>query len=74
MEGFIAYCEEQLAKGARLNHLTRHVLGLYQGIPGARQFRRIISEEAHKPNAGIDVIKRALQALQEPQTLETGAE
>jgi len=74
MQGFIAYCEEQLAKGTRLNHMTRHVLGLYQGIPGARQFRRIISEEAHKPNAGIDVVKRALQALQEPQTLTTEAD
>lgn len=62
---FSAYCEEQLAKGVRLNHLTRHILGLYQGQPGARQFRRIISEEAHKPNAGIDVLNRALGALNE---------
>jgi tRNA-dihydrouridine synthase A len=38
-------------------------LGLYQGQPGARQFRRIISEEAHKPGASIDVLKRALAAL-----------
>jgi len=63
MEIFTAYCEEQLAKGVRLNHITRHVLGLYQGQPGARKFRRIISEEAHKPGAGIDVLKRALVAL-----------
>jgi tRNA-dihydrouridine synthase A len=63
MEIFTAYCDEQLAKGVRLNHITRHVLGLYQGQPGARQFRRIISEEAHKPGAGIDVLKRALVAL-----------
>lgn len=63
IEIFMGYCEEQLAKGARLNHLTRHILGLYQGQPGARQFRRIISEEAHKPNAGIEVLKRALTAL-----------
>lgn len=63
MEIFTAYCEEQLAKGARLNHLTRHILGLYQGQPGARQFRRIISEEAHKPGAGINVLKQALAAL-----------
>jgi tRNA-dihydrouridine synthase A len=63
MEIFTTYCEEQLARGVRLNHITRHVLGLYQGQPGARQFRRIISEEAHKPGAGIDVLKRALEAL-----------
>ncbi len=65
MEGFIAYCEEQLAKGARLNHLTRHILGLYHGMPRARQFRRILSEQAHKPGAGIDVVKQALEVLNE---------
>lgn len=63
MARFIAYCEAELAKGARLNHLTRHILGLYQGMPNARQFRRVLSEEAHKSGAGIDVIKRALDAL-----------
>ncbi|WP_084128190.1 tRNA dihydrouridine(20/20a) synthase DusA [Cellvibrio mixtus] len=65
MEGFIAYCEEQLAKGTRLNHLTRHILGLYHGMPRARQFRRILSEQAHKPGAGIDVVKQALETLNE---------
>jgi tRNA-dihydrouridine synthase A len=59
------YCTEELAKGTRLNHLTRHILGLYQGLPGARQFRRIISEQAHKPDAGIEVLERALAALNE---------
>lgn len=63
MQGFMAYCEEQLAKGARLNHLTRHILGLYQSQPGGRQFRRIISEQAHKPGAGLDVLTRALEAV-----------
>jgi len=63
MEGFMAYAEEQLHKGVRLNYMTRHILGLYQGMPGARRFRRVISEQAHQPNAGIDVLKRALEAL-----------
>ncbi|HWV15193.1 MAG TPA: tRNA dihydrouridine(20/20a) synthase DusA [Cellvibrio sp.] len=63
MEGFMAYVEEQLHKGVRLNYMTRHILGLYQGLPGARRFRRVISEQAHKPGAGIDVLKRALEAL-----------
>lgn len=71
MEGFIAYAEEQLHKGVRLSYMTRHILGLYQGMPGARKFRRVISEEAHKPNAGIDVLKRALEALNDvPFTIE----
>lgn len=65
MEMFIVYCEQELSKGAKLNHLTRHILGLYQGLPGARQFRRVISEQAHKPNAGIEVVFNALNALYE---------
>jgi tRNA-dihydrouridine synthase A len=65
MQKFMLYCTEELAKGTRLNHLARHILGLYQGLPGARQFRRIISEQAHKPDAGIEVLERALAALNE---------
>lgn len=63
MEGFIAYCEEQMAKGIRLNYMTRHILGLFQGMPGARRFRRAISEQAHKPEAGINVLYQALAAM-----------
>ncbi|MEH6824908.1 MAG: tRNA dihydrouridine(20/20a) synthase DusA [Motiliproteus sp.] len=55
-----AYCEQQLAQGAQLGWITRHVLGLYQGQPGARRFRRFISENAFRPDAGIDVLKQAL--------------
>lgn len=65
MEGFMDYCQEQLSRGTRLNHLTRHILGLYQGLPGARQFRRILSEQAHKPDAGLEVIRRAIGVLNE---------
>lgn len=65
MEKFIEYCEQELSKGAKLNHLTRHILGLYQGLPGARSFRRVISEQAHRPNAGIEVVYNALNALYE---------
>jgi tRNA-dihydrouridine synthase A len=64
-EQFLLYAEEQLHKGIRLNYITRHILGLYQGMPGARRFRRVISEQAHKPSAGIDVIKQAINALNE---------
>ena len=63
MEGFIAYCEEQMEKGIRLNYMTRHILGLYQGLPGARRFRRVISEQAHRPDAGIEVLREALAEL-----------
>lgn len=63
MYEFMAYCEEQMARGIRLNYMTRHILGLYQGMPGARGFRRVISEQAHKKNAGIEVLTQALEAV-----------
>lgn len=59
-ERYIEYCEEQLRQGNRLNHMSRHILGLFQGMPGARRFRRHISENAHKPDAHINVLKEAL--------------
>jgi tRNA-dihydrouridine synthase A len=71
MQEFMAYCEQELSKGTRLNHLTRHILGLYHGLPGARQFRRIISEQAHKPEAGIEVLERALAVLNELPLVNT---
>jgi tRNA-dihydrouridine synthase A len=55
----LPYTERQLAVGAQLNHITRHILGLYQGVPGARKFRRHLSENAYKKQAGIDVLADA---------------
>jgi len=54
------YVEAELARGVALKHISRHLLGLYQGEPGARAFRRIISEGAHLPGAGWELIERAL--------------
>lgn len=55
------YIERELTQGVYLGHITRHILGLFQGIPGARQWRRHLSENAHKPGAGIDVVAQALR-------------
>jgi tRNA-dihydrouridine synthase A len=55
----LPYTERQLAGGAQLNHITRHILGLYQGVPGARKFRRHLSENAYKKSAGIEVLAAA---------------
>lgn len=55
----LPYTQQQLARGASLNHITRHILGLYQGVPGARKFRRYLSEHAYKTGAGIDVLAQA---------------
>jgi tRNA-dihydrouridine synthase A len=54
------YIEAELSKGMYLGHVTRHMLGLFQGIPGARQWRRYLSENAHKPGADVRVLEAAL--------------
>lgn len=54
------YVEAELARGTALKHISRHLLGLYQGEPGARAFRRTISEGAHLPGAGWDLLERAV--------------
>ncbi|AVH31455.1 tRNA dihydrouridine(20/20a) synthase DusA [Vibrio fluvialis] len=57
------YIEQQLAQGSYLGHITRHMLGLFQNMPGARQWRRHISENAHKAGAGIEVVEHALAKI-----------
>ena len=54
------YIEAELARGTGLKHITRHLLGLYQGEPGARGFRRMLSEGAHLPGAGWELLERAM--------------
>jgi len=60
-EEFLKYVDNELTKGTKLNAMTRHILGLYHGMSGARQFRRHISENAHKPSATIEVLQTALE-------------
>lgn len=60
---FIPYIEKQLSQGAKLNHMTRHILGLFQGQPGAKLFRRHISQKAHLRGAGIEVLEQAHQLI-----------
>mgnify|MGYP000261656257 CR=1 FL=1 len=68
MDGIYAYTEEQLSQGAQLGWIARHMLCLYQGMPGARKFRRHISENAFKPGAGVEVLRQAAALVQEPTT------
>ncbi len=56
---FIDYIEREMSRGTRLHHMTRHVLGMYQGVKGAKQFRRHISENAHKDGADAQVLADA---------------
>ncbi len=62
-EQYTAYCIRQIEQGSRLNHLSRHILGLFHGEPGGRSFRRHISENAHKENANGDVLVDALRYI-----------
>lgn len=61
--GMLPYIENQLAVGEPLNRITRHMLGLFAGRPGARAWRRHISENAHRRNAGVEVLMEALDAV-----------
>ena len=63
VEEMYPYIELQLSQGAYLGHITRHMLGLFQNMPGARQWRRYISENAHKPGSGIEVVEAALAKI-----------
>ena len=57
------YIADHLAQGGRLHQITRHMLGLFQGRPGARGFRRVLSESA-RPGAGLEVLDAALAQVQ----------
>jgi tRNA-dihydrouridine synthase A len=65
VEAMVPYAESVLAGGERLSHVTRHMLGLFHGRPGARQWRRILSVEAAHPDAGVGVVLAALSAIDE---------
>jgi tRNA-dihydrouridine synthase A len=64
MHAMAGYCEEELSRGARLNNVTRHMLGLANGRPGARAFRQILSVDAARRGAGPDILLRALDAVE----------
>jgi tRNA-dihydrouridine synthase A len=57
---FRPYIEAHLARGDRLQHISRHLLGLYQGLPGARAYRRHLSERAHRTDAGYEIVEQAI--------------
>ena len=65
---YLEYISARLGEGVPLHAMTRHMLGLFNGRPGARQFRRHLSENATRTGAGLDVLRTAL-AFVAPQTL-----
>jgi tRNA-dihydrouridine synthase A len=63
VDAMLPYVAQHLQAGGRLNHITRHLTGLYQGVAGGRSWRRYLSENAHKPEAGIEVLLAARNSV-----------
>ncbi|QSX35391.1 tRNA dihydrouridine(20/20a) synthase DusA [Shewanella avicenniae] len=61
----LPYIERHLQNGGRLNHITRHMTGLYQGVAGGRRWRRYLSENAHKQGADCEVVLAARASIQQ---------
>ncbi len=67
LEAFLPYVAEELASGTYLGHMSRHILGLFQGMPGAKRWRRYLSENAHKPGADVELLRQAANLVTEPK-------
>jgi len=63
VEQMLPYIDQVVSEGTSLNSVTRHILGLFAGQPGARMWRRFISEHAHREGAGSEVLINALNAM-----------
>jgi tRNA-dihydrouridine synthase A len=72
-ERMIPYAERHCTAGGRLPAVTRHMLGLFQGRPGARLWRQILTIDASRPGAGAEVIARGLRAVEEGGKLDRAA-
>jgi len=64
-EALMPYVERQLAQGTRLHAITRHFVGAFHGVRGARAFRRHLSTHGVKPGAGIEVLREAMALVEE---------
>ena len=63
VERMLPYIERELKRGSPLKHITRHMLGLFQGVPGARHWRRHLSEHGPRKGVGIEVVTQARQQM-----------
>jgi tRNA-dihydrouridine synthase A len=72
IEALMPYIERELAAGTRLHSITRHLVGAFHGVPGARAFRRYLAEHCVRPDAGPDALRAAL-ALVEPRAAPLAA-
>ncbi len=65
LERMLAYAARELERGTKLSCITRHMTGLINGKPGARGFRRLLTEESVKPGAGLEVLEAAIAAARD---------
>jgi tRNA-dihydrouridine synthase A len=63
-EAMMPYIEHELARGTRLHAITRHFVGAFHGVPGARAFRRHLAEHGVKPGAGVAVLREAIALVE----------
>jgi tRNA-dihydrouridine synthase A len=65
IEALMPYIERELAAGTRLHSITRHLVGAFHGVPGARAFRRYLAEVCTRPEAGTEALRGALRTVEE---------
>lgn len=65
IRALLPYIERERGRGAPLHHITRHILGLFNGVPGARAWRRFLSENAYRADAGPETVRQALLLVPE---------
>ncbi|MDA4844376.1 tRNA dihydrouridine(20/20a) synthase DusA [Hoeflea poritis] len=68
-DAMMAYAERTMGQGGRLIHVTRHMVGLFHGMPGARRYRQILSDDARRDDAGVAVIAEAFAAVRPREPL-----
>jgi tRNA-dihydrouridine synthase A len=65
LAAMVPYIEDQLAQGTRLHSVTRHFVGAFHGVPGARAFRRHLAENGVRPGAGVNVLRDAMALVED---------
>ncbi|HIA08764.1 MAG TPA: tRNA dihydrouridine(20/20a) synthase DusA [Chromatiaceae bacterium] len=65
VDAYLPYIQQHMKRGVPLAHMARHMIGLYKGEPGAKQWRRAMSEHTREPGVGIEVIEKALLDVRE---------
>lgn len=73
-DAMVAYGAQVVSQGGRVAHVTRHMVGLFQGFPGVRRYRQILSTDATKPGAGAEVIAAAFDAVLSVRAAAAAAE